>query len=266
MVAAGLAGPARAARGPGARLRARHHAAGGRWPRPPVRRRGHEERRGLRRLATARRVARHPGRGTRGVAEGVAGAGRRRSTLRRRIDAADAVALLADDDAAGPARDRELLACRRVDRAAGRVRRRPRCRRAGRAAANRWRRPQPATSGTTCASSAIPSSPRPARCGDSRCRPLRRAAGRARRAAVRLRMERRTGLARRRRTPAVAATRACAAQATPPSSVAPSTARRTDVSEVFPPLPPALLELHRAVKRVFDPAGILNPGRMYADL
>jgi len=40
----------------------------------------------------------------------------------------------------------------------------------------------------------------------------------------------------------------------------------TDVGEVFPPLPPALLELHRAVKRVFDPAGILNPGRMYADL
>ena len=27
-----------------------------------------------------------------------------------------------------------------------------------------------------------------------------------------------------------------------------------------------LLDLHRAVKRVFDPAGILNPGRMYADL
>jgi glycolate oxidase FAD binding subunit len=36
--------------------------------------------------------------------------------------------------------------------------------------------------------------------------------------------------------------------------------------EVFAPLPPALLELHRAVKRVFDPAGILNPGRMYAGL
>jgi glycolate oxidase FAD binding subunit len=37
-------------------------------------------------------------------------------------------------------------------------------------------------------------------------------------------------------------------------------------ADVFPPLPPALLELHRAVKRVFDPAGILNPGRMYAEL
>jgi glycolate oxidase FAD binding subunit len=36
--------------------------------------------------------------------------------------------------------------------------------------------------------------------------------------------------------------------------------------EVFAPLPAPLLELHRAVKRVFDPAGILNPGRMYADL
>jgi glycolate oxidase FAD binding subunit len=49
--------------------------------------------------------------------------------------------------------------------------------------------------------------------------------------------------------------------------------RSTDVDaspatagEVFTPLPPALLELHRAVKRVFDPAGILNPGRMYAGL
>jgi glycolate oxidase FAD binding subunit len=36
--------------------------------------------------------------------------------------------------------------------------------------------------------------------------------------------------------------------------------------EVFTPLSPALLELQRAVKRVFDPAGILNPGRMYAGL
>ena len=36
--------------------------------------------------------------------------------------------------------------------------------------------------------------------------------------------------------------------------------------EVFAPLPAAMLDLHRAVKRVFDPAGILNPGRMYADL
>jgi glycolate oxidase FAD binding subunit len=36
--------------------------------------------------------------------------------------------------------------------------------------------------------------------------------------------------------------------------------------EVFAPLAPALLELHRAVKRVFDPASILNPGRMYEGL
>jgi len=26
------------------------------------------------------------------------------------------------------------------------------------------------------------------------------------------------------------------------------------------------MHLHRDLKRVFDPAGILNPGRMYADL
>jgi glycolate oxidase FAD binding subunit len=37
-------------------------------------------------------------------------------------------------------------------------------------------------------------------------------------------------------------------------------------AQVFAPLAPALLELHRAVKRVFDPASILNPGRMYEGL
>ena len=36
--------------------------------------------------------------------------------------------------------------------------------------------------------------------------------------------------------------------------------------EVFAPLPAAALDLHRALKRVFDPAGVLNPGRMYRDL
>ena len=37
-------------------------------------------------------------------------------------------------------------------------------------------------------------------------------------------------------------------------------------ADVFAPLPAPLLRLHRALKREFDPAGILNPGRMYADL
>jgi len=36
--------------------------------------------------------------------------------------------------------------------------------------------------------------------------------------------------------------------------------------EVFASLAAPLLQLHRALKREFDPAGILNPGRMYADL
>jgi glycolate oxidase FAD binding subunit len=36
--------------------------------------------------------------------------------------------------------------------------------------------------------------------------------------------------------------------------------------DAFEPLPAPLLALHRNVKRVFDPAGILNPGRLYADL
>lgn len=35
--------------------------------------------------------------------------------------------------------------------------------------------------------------------------------------------------------------------------------------EVFQPLPPALAALHRRLKAAFDPAGILNPGRLYAD-
>jgi glycolate oxidase FAD binding subunit len=37
-------------------------------------------------------------------------------------------------------------------------------------------------------------------------------------------------------------------------------------ADVFAPLDAPLLRLHRALKREFDPAGIVNPGRMYADL
>lgn len=36
--------------------------------------------------------------------------------------------------------------------------------------------------------------------------------------------------------------------------------------DVFAPLAAPLLQLHRNLKRIFDPAGILNPGRMYRDL
>lgn len=36
--------------------------------------------------------------------------------------------------------------------------------------------------------------------------------------------------------------------------------------EVFHPLPPALMTLHRRLKQAFDPAGVLNPGRLYAGL
>nr|WP_320135758.1 glycolate oxidase subunit GlcE [uncultured Amphritea sp.] len=37
-------------------------------------------------------------------------------------------------------------------------------------------------------------------------------------------------------------------------------------SPIFTPLPPALLALHQRLKARFDPAGILNPGRLYPDL
>ncbi|MCW5635026.1 MAG: glycolate oxidase subunit GlcE [Rubrivivax sp.] len=35
---------------------------------------------------------------------------------------------------------------------------------------------------------------------------------------------------------------------------------------VFAPLAPPLLRIHRELKRAFDPEGVFNPGRMYADL
>jgi glycolate oxidase FAD binding subunit len=37
-------------------------------------------------------------------------------------------------------------------------------------------------------------------------------------------------------------------------------------AEVFAPLAAPLIRLHRELKRVFDPAGVLTPGRMYAGL
>ncbi len=40
---------------------------------------------------------------------------------------------------------------------------------------------------------------------------------------------------------------------------------RDKSSGVFTPLDPVLLRLHRGLKSAFDPAGILNPGRMYAE-
>ena len=42
-------------------------------------------------------------------------------------------------------------------------------------------------------------------------------------------------------------------------------AREKPPGGVFAPLEPVVLRLHRELKAVFDPAGILNPGRMYAE-
>lgn len=38
------------------------------------------------------------------------------------------------------------------------------------------------------------------------------------------------------------------------------------LAEVFQPLPPALLALHKRVKQALDPHGLFNPGKLYADL
>jgi glycolate oxidase FAD binding subunit len=35
---------------------------------------------------------------------------------------------------------------------------------------------------------------------------------------------------------------------------------------IFAPLPAALMQVHRELKKTFDPHAILNPGRLYADL
>jgi len=35
--------------------------------------------------------------------------------------------------------------------------------------------------------------------------------------------------------------------------------------QIFHPLPPVLMTLHRNLKQAFDPKGLLNPGRLYAD-
>jgi glycolate oxidase FAD binding subunit len=37
-------------------------------------------------------------------------------------------------------------------------------------------------------------------------------------------------------------------------------------ASAFQPLPPAMLAVHKRLKSVFDPRGILSPGRLYPDL
>ena len=65
------------------------------------------------------------------------------------------------------------------------------------------------------------------------------------------------------RSHATADVRAAAAQAGGHATLF----RATDKSAgAFTPLDPVLARLHRALKEAFDPAGIFNPGRMYAEL
>jgi glycolate oxidase FAD binding subunit len=77
--------------------------------------------------------------------------------------------------------------------------------------------------------------------------------------------------ARRRSSSGAVACAGCAARSTrpgcarQPSARGPCNAlpRRRQVGGVFHPLAPAILKIHRRLKSAFDPAGILNPGRMY---
>ena len=41
---------------------------------------------------------------------------------------------------------------------------------------------------------------------------------------------------------------------------------QADAEDIFQPLPAALLQIHRNLKQAFDPAAILNPGRLYKGL
>ncbi|MDE0412598.1 MAG: glycolate oxidase subunit GlcE [Gammaproteobacteria bacterium] len=41
--------------------------------------------------------------------------------------------------------------------------------------------------------------------------------------------------------------------------------RRSGTEDIFHPLSPHLLEIHRRLKRAFDPNGILNPGKIYCE-
>ena len=42
--------------------------------------------------------------------------------------------------------------------------------------------------------------------------------------------------------------------------------RHDDLNDAFHPLAPALAQIHRRLKKEFDPAGIFNPGRLYSEM
>ena len=57
--------------------------------------------------------------------------------------------------------------------------------------------------------------------------------------------------------------RACARRPSAPAATRRSSAAATRRRGVFHPLKPAIAKIHQRLKAAFDPAGILNPGRMY---
>ena len=116
-----------------------------------------------------------------------------------------------------------------------------------------------ADSGRACASRRIRSSRAARRCGAAPCRRTRPAA------AARQRDRSSSGTVCSAGT-AAPPTRRCSPQPPRPAVTRRCSVTRRPVREVFAPLDAPLLRLHRQLKQVFDPAGILNPGRMYAEL
>ena len=181
MVAAGLSGPSRAAAGS-----LRDHLLGvtlisGTRRADALRRPRHQERRRLRRLAPDRRIARHPRRHRRGLAQG-AGARPGRGDAALRLQAGRSARAAARLGRAAAAARRQRLVERQPDRSPARREARRWRRQRARSAAKRSRPPRQRRSGRACAttptrSSSPPTTRSPTRtrpCGACRCRRPRR--------------------------------------------------------------------------------------------
>ena len=214
------------------------------------RRPSHQERRRLRCRPPAVRLARHPGRHHRGVAQGAAAAARasRRcaSRCRRRTpwraSTAGQVSRCRSRPAPGATGRRGCDYPARPQRCALRA---PAW--AGNCSIPRW----PTSGGAACATRRTPSSARPARCGDCRCRPARR-----RSTAAGTQLIEWGGALRWCASDVPAAELRALASAAGGSAMQ---WRGGAAGQRFHPLSPALLAIHRRLKAHFDPHRIFNP-------